>query len=71
MHERVKIFTYITGHGETLVDPPHEERINQWIAGIQGEIVEITQSESPQTGSGHHVSICIWYVPAKENGVPT
>lgn len=62
MKERVKIFTFVTGHGETLIEPPHEERINQWIADMHGDIVEITQSESVGAG-GHHVSVCVWYVP--------
>lgn len=63
MRERVKIFTFITGHGETLVEPPHEDRINQWLTDTRGEIVEITQSESGQPGGGHHVSVCVWYLP--------
>jgi hypothetical protein len=65
MHERLKIFTFISGHGETLLEPRHEEHINQWLATVKGEIVEVTQSESERTGAGHHITVCIWYVPAE------
>jgi hypothetical protein len=63
MRERVKIFTFFTGHGETLVEPAHEERINQWLATAKGEIVEIAQSESERPGAGHHITLSVWYVP--------
>jgi hypothetical protein len=62
MKERLKIFTFLSGHGETLVEPPHEDHINQWLASTPGQIVEITQSESPRAGQGHHVTICVWYL---------
>ncbi len=68
MKERVKVFTFISGHGETLVEPRHEEHINQWLADENAEIVEITQSESQRAGSGHHVTLCIWYVPREAAG---
>ncbi len=29
MQERVKVFTFVTGHGETLLEPKHEDHINQ------------------------------------------
>jgi len=63
MQERVKMFTFISGHGETLVEPPHEDHINQWLEKVQGQIVEITQSESDRPGAGHHVTVCVWYIP--------
>src|SRR5690242_13163084 len=31
MQERVKVFTFFSGHGETVVEPPHEDHINQWL----------------------------------------
>jgi hypothetical protein len=62
MQERVKIFTFISGHGETLLEPPHEEHINQWLATVKGEVVQISQSESERPGVGHHVTVCVWYV---------
>lgn len=64
MRERIKIFTFVSGHGETLVDPPHEERINQWLDSVQGEIVSVSQSESEQRNGGQHVTVCVWYLPA-------
>ena len=66
MQERVKIFTFLSGHGETVLDPPNEDHINQWLASVKGQIVQISQSESQRAGTGHHVTVCVWYVP--ENG---
>jgi hypothetical protein len=63
MQERVKVFTFLSGHGETLLDPPHEDHINQWLAAVKGEVVQVSQSESERAGAGHHVTICVWYVP--------
>ena len=48
MQERVKVFTFVSGHGETVVEPPHEEHINQWLATVRGRLVQVSQSE----GSG-------------------
>ncbi len=70
MNERVKIFTFVSGHGETLVEPRHEEHINQWLQSVNGRLVRMTQSESERTGVGHHVTICVWYTgeaPATES----
>jgi hypothetical protein len=64
MQERVKMFTFVSGHGETVVEPPLEDRMNQWLATAQGQIAEISQSESERTGAGHHITICVWYVPS-------
>ncbi len=63
MQERVKIFTFISGHGETIVEPPHEDHINQWLSTVNGQVVEVSQSESERAGAGHHVTVCVWYVP--------
>ena len=63
MQERIKMFTFVSGHGETLVEPPHEDHINQWLAGINGEIIDVTQSESQRGDGGHHVTVCVWYLP--------
>jgi hypothetical protein len=64
MNERVKIFTLVSGHGETLVEPPQQDHINQWLAGVKGRVVRVTQSESARgPGAGHHVTICVWYEP--------
>jgi hypothetical protein len=62
MSERIKVFTFVTGHGTTLLEPPIEDEINRWLASIKGQVVEITQSES-ERGGGHHVTVCVWYTP--------
>jgi len=67
MQERVKVFTFVSGHGETVVEPPHEDRINQWLALAEGRLIRVTQSESERQGAGHHLTLCLWYVP-NENG---
>jgi hypothetical protein len=63
MLERVKIFTFVSGHEETVVELPHEDRINQWLAAVPGRLVRVSQSESERAAAGHHVTVCIWYVP--------
>ena len=64
MQERVKVFTFVTGHGETVVEPSHEDHINQWLSTNKGRLVQITQSESERGwGAGHHVTVCVWYIP--------
>jgi hypothetical protein len=63
MQERLKVFSFVSGHGETVVEPRHEDHINQWLESVKGQVVEVSQSESERAGSGHHVTICIWYVP--------
>jgi hypothetical protein len=63
MKEQLKIFTFVSGHGETLIEPPHEEHINRWLAKTAGRLQSITQSESMRAGIGHHVTLCVWYIP--------
>jgi hypothetical protein len=63
MQERVKVFTFVSGHGETVVEPPHEDHVNQWLAATRGQLLNVSQSESERAGSGHHVTICVWYLP--------
>lgn len=63
MRERVKVFTYISGHGATLLEPPLEDHINQWLATLKGSVVRIGQSESERAGVGQHITVCVWYVP--------
>lgn len=67
MQERLKVFTFVTGHGETVVGPLQEEHINQWLANTPGRLLHVTQSESERPGVGHHITVCAWYVPGKEN----
>jgi len=70
MQERLKVFTFVSGHGETVVEPRHEEHINQWLASVSGTLVRVTQSESERSGVGHHVTVCLWYIPAGESAAP-
>lgn len=63
MKERVKVFTYISGHGTTVLEPPLEEHVNQWLGSVDGRILQVSQSESERPGAGHHVTICVWYMP--------
>lgn len=42
MKERVKDFTFVSGHGETVVEPPHEDHINQWLSTNKGRVVHFT-----------------------------
>jgi len=65
MRERVKVFSFVSGHGETVVEPPDEEHINKWLASVNGEVVSVSQSESERAGKGHHVTLCILYVPER------
>ena len=63
MKTHVKLFTFVSGHGEPLIEPPVEDHINQWLAAAKGKIVHVSQSESQHTGGGHHVTVGIWFVP--------
>jgi hypothetical protein len=63
MRERVKVFTFVSGHGETLLEPPLEDHINQWLSSVPGRLVHVSQSESQRPATGHHVTVCLWYVP--------
>jgi hypothetical protein len=57
------MFTFVSGHGETVLEPPHEEHINEWLRSVKGRLVRVSQSESERAGVGHHITICAWYVP--------
>ncbi|MDP1797257.1 MAG: hypothetical protein Q8K78_07235 [Planctomycetaceae bacterium] len=61
--ERVKVFTYISGTGATVIESALEEQLNRWLETIEEEIVRVTQSESERHNLGQHVTVCIWYVP--------
>jgi hypothetical protein len=63
MQERVKVFTFVSGHGQTVVEPPHEDHINQWLSTVKGRLVQVSQSESERAAPGHHITVCVWYVP--------
>ena len=63
MRERVKVFTYISGTGSTVIETTLEDHLNEWLASVEGEIVKVTQSESERSGAGHHITVSIWYLP--------
>ena len=63
MNERVKVFTYVSGEGSTLLEAGLEERINKWLSETPGKVLRITQSESDRPGAAQHVTVCVWYVP--------
>ncbi len=63
MEARLKLFTFVSGHGETHVDLPTEDHVNEWLATAKGKIVSVTQSESQRPGGGHQITVGIWYVP--------
>jgi hypothetical protein len=69
MRERVKVFTFVSGYGETVIEPRHEDHINRWLTEKPGRLVRVTQSESERPGVGHHVTVCVWYEP-DHDGAP-
>jgi hypothetical protein len=64
MREKVRVFTHASGEGSTVSDSALQDMINDWLSENHGEIVRVTQSESPRPGKAQHVTICIWYVPS-------
>jgi hypothetical protein len=64
MQDRVKIFTYSSGTGATVIESKLEDDLNAWLAQSEGRITRITQSESERQGTAH-VTVAVWYVPAE------
>lgn len=62
MRERVKVFTYVSGTGATVVETTLEDHINEWLASVEGKVLNVSQSESERDGTAH-VTVCVWYVP--------
>ncbi len=67
MRERCKLFTYISGTGSTVIETPLEDRINEWLAQVDGELIETTHSESTCKDGGHHLTVGIWYLPKRSS----
>ena len=63
MQERVKVFTFLSGSGSTVIESPLEDQLNRWLESVPGEIAKITQSESERPNIGQHVTVCVWYIP--------
>jgi hypothetical protein len=64
MRERVKIFTYSSGTGATVIESKLEDDLNAWLAQAKARITHITQSESERQGTAH-VTVAVWYVPTE------
>lgn len=67
MQQRVKIFTYVSGTGSTVIETALEDHINEWLEQVPGQVTQITQSESERPGVGHHITVCLWYLPETPN----
>ena len=62
MRERIKVFTYVSGTGSTVIETTLEDRINEWLASVNGKLLNVSQSESERQGTAH-VTVCVWYLP--------
>jgi len=62
MRERVKVFTYVSGTGATVVETPLEDHINEWLESVDARLLNVSQSESERNGTAH-VTVCAWYLP--------
>lgn len=62
MIERVKVFTYTSGTGSTLIESSLEDHINEWMSRVPGKLLRVSQSESERQGAAH-VTVCVWYQP--------
>lgn len=62
MKERVKVFTYVSGTGSTLVESTLEDHINEWLQRTKGKVLHVSQSESERQGAAH-ITVNVWYLP--------
>lgn len=58
----MKVFTYVSGTGATVVETTLEDRINEWLESVEGRLLNVSQSESERKGTAH-VTVCVWYLP--------
>ncbi len=65
MRERVQVFTHASPEGSSVGEDLLQDMINDWLAETQGQIVNITQSESHRPGKAQHITLCVWYIPKK------
>lgn len=63
MKERVKVFTYASGEGSTVLESGLEDHINDWLTHVDGKLLFVTQSESQRQDKTQHTTVCAWYVP--------
>ena len=64
MREQVKVFTYVSGTGSTVIETSLEDHINEWLASVNGKLLNVSQSESERQGMAH-VTVCLWYLPSE------
>ena len=64
MREQVKVFTYVSGTGSTVIETSLEDHINEWLASVNGKLLNVSQSESERQGTAH-VTVCVWYLPSE------
>ena len=69
MHCQVKIFTYSSGTGSTVIENPLEDRINEWLRSAKRQILFVSQSESERSHTAH-TTVSIWYVPLEHEEHP-
>jgi hypothetical protein len=62
MHTRVRVFTYSSQLGTTLIESELEDHINDWLKQTEGRILFVTQSESERQGRAH-TTVSVWYEP--------
>lgn len=62
MNERVKVFTYTSGTGSTVIESGLEDHVNDWLQQTNGKLLFVTQSESERQGAAH-ITVAIWYLP--------
>ena len=62
MKERVKVFTYVSGTGSTVIETTLENHMNEWLESVNGKLLHVSQSESERQGAAH-VTVCVWYMP--------
>ncbi len=61
MKERVKVFTYVSGTGSTVIETKLEDHINEWLESVSGKLLHVCQSESERQGAAH-VTVSVWYL---------
>jgi hypothetical protein len=66
---QVRIFTYSSGTGSTIIESTLEDRINEWLRHYPGKILFVTQSES-ERGHTAHTTVSIWYEPSSPEKKP-
>ena len=69
MNCQLKIFTYSSGTGSTVIENTLEDRINQWLRQEKGKLLFVTQSESERSQTAH-TTVGIWYEPSQAEARP-